>query len=436
VTPRRTALCAALAFCVLGLSAYARPAAAQFADIQGEPTAAAPADDAGGDATVAPLSPDELRELVAPVALYPDDLLALVLPATTQPLQIVEAQRFLDKQKANKDLKPNENWDPAVLALLNYPEVIKLMNDDLDWTQRLGNAVMDQQEDVLAAIQDARQGATAAGYLQSNDKQTVVTEKETIIIKSADPEVIYVPTYDPAPVVQNTYVNYPPPVYSTPYPYYYAPGAAFVTGMFVGAAFSYAFDWNNNDIDIDCCGDRNNNINIDNTRNTNVNRDNIQNKFNGDRNPKAKGGDGMKWSPQKARTKSSATRPATANKARPNSAGIAKQLGTGGTGVRKHTPPTTRPSAQTRQQSNRGNQSLGANKQQRQQQMRQPQKPRPSQMQQRQKQQKFNSMQSRPKSGSFSSMPSQQRARQQSNRGTSSIGGVRAPNRSRSGGRR
>jgi len=431
VAPGRTALCAAFAFCVLAASAFLRPAEAQFADIQGEATAAAPADDTGDAATVL-LNADELNALVAPVALYPDDLLALVLPAATQPLQIVEASRFLEKQKTNKDLKPNENWDPAVLALLNYPEVIKLMNDDLDWTQRLGNAVMDQQDGVLAAIQAARGEATSAGYLQSNDKQTVVTEKETIIIKSADPEIIYVPTYDPAPIVEHHYVSYPPPVYSTPYPYYYAPGAAFVTGMFVGAAFSYAFDWNNNDIDIDCCGDRNNNINIDNSRNNNINRDNIQNKFNGDRNPKAKGGDGMKWSPQKARNKSSATRPAN-NKARPNSAGVANQLGSGGAGVKKHTPPTTRPSAQTRQQSNRGNQSLGANKQQRQQQFRQPQKPKPSQMQQRRSQQQFNS---KPRSGSFSTMPSQQRARQQSTRGTNSIGGVRAPNRSRSGGRR
>jgi hypothetical protein len=327
-------------------------------------------------------------------------------------------------------LKPNENWDPAVLALLNYPEVIALMNDDLDWTQRLGNAVMDQQDGVLAAIQAARGEATSAGYLQSNDKQTVVTESQTIIIKSADPEIIYVPTYDPAPIVEHHYTSYPPPVYSTPYPYYYAPGAAFVTGMFVGAAFSYAFDWNNNDIDIDCCGDRNNNINIGNG-NTNIDRDSVKNKFNGDRNPKAKGGDGMKWSPQKARAKSTATRPASA-KPRPNSAGVKKQLGNanaaGGAGARKHTPPA----AQTRQQSTRGNQSIGANKQQRQQQLRQPQKPKASQMQQRRQ----NSVQSRPKGGSFSTMPSQQRTRQQSNRGTSSVGGVKAPNRSRSGGRR
>jgi hypothetical protein len=426
VTLRRTALFAAFAFCALAASAAFRPAAAQFADME-EQAAAAPADDTG-DAAATMLTAEELNALVAPVAFYPDDLLAIVLPAATQPLQIVEAQRFLEKQKTNKDLKPNENWDPSVLALLNYPEVIKLMNDDLDWTQRLGNAVMDQQDGVLAAIQAARSEATSAGYLKSNEQQTVVTESETIIIKSADPEVIYVPTYDPTPVVEHHYVNYPPPVYSTPYPYYYAPGAAFVTGMFVGAAFSYAFDWNNNDIDIDCCGDNNINVN----KNTNIDRDKLNNKFNGDRNPKAKGGNGMKWSPQKARAKSSAPRAATTNKARPNSAGIKQQLG-GGAGANKATP-RAKPSAQTKAQSNRGNQSLGANKQQRQQQFKQPQKPKPSQMQQRRQQQNFNS--AKPRKGSFSSMPSQQRARQQSNRGTSSIGGVKAPNRSRSGGRR
>jgi hypothetical protein len=430
VTLRRTALCVAFAFCVLAAGAVLQPAAAQFADIEDQ-TAAAPTDDTGAPASTL-LTAEELREAVAPVAFYPDDLLAVVLPASTQPLQLVEAARFLEKQKADPNLKPNENWDPSVIALLNYPDVIKLMNDDLDWTQRLGNAVMDQQADVLAAIQDARSSATAAGYLQSNDKQTVVTEKETIVIKSADPEVIYVPTYDPQPVIENTYVNYPPPVYSTPYPYYYAPGATFMAGMFVGAAFSYGFDWNNNDIDIDCCdgGGNTNNINIGNG-NTNIDRDQLQNKFNGDRNPKAKGKNGMKWSPQKARTKSSAPRAST-TKARPNSAGIAKQLGTGGAGTRKATSPTTKPSARTMQDSKRGTQSLGTNKTQRQQQFKQPQKPKPSQMQQR----KQNQMQNKPKKGSFSSMPSQSQTRRQSNRGTSSIGGVKAPNRSRSGGRR
>jgi hypothetical protein len=416
VTPRRIALSVALALCVLAATAALRSAAAQFADIQDQ-TAAAPTDDAGTAATL--LTADELREVVAPVALYPDELLAIVLPAATQPLQLVEAARFLEKLKASPDLKPDEDWDPSVLALLNYPDVIQLMNDDLDWTQRLGNAVMDQQKDVLDAIQTARSSATSAGYLQSNEKQTVVVEHETIVIKSADPEVIYVPTYDPAPVVQNTYVNYPPPVYSTPYPSYYAPGATFMAGMFVGAAFSYGFDWGHGDIDIDCCegGGNNNNINIGNG-NTNIDRDKIQNKFNGDRNPKAKGGSGMKWSPQKARAKSSAPRATT--RQRPNSAGISNQLGGA---AKQNARPNTKPSAQTKRDSSRGNQSLGANKAQRQQQFRQPQKPKQPQMQQRRQQQKYNNMQTRPKQGSFSSMPSQRSTREQSNRGRNSTGG-------------
>jgi hypothetical protein len=426
VIRRRTALCVAFILCLLAAGAALQPAAAQFADIEDQ-TAAAPAEDGGAAAAL--LSADELREVVAPVAFYPDDLLAVVLPAATQPLQLVEAARFLEKQKTAPDLKPNENWDPAVLALLNYPEVIQLMNDDLEWTQRLGNAVMDQQKDVMDAIQAARSSATAAGYLESNDKQTVVKEEQTIIIKSADPEVIYVPSYDPAPVVQNTYVNYPPPAYSTPYPYYYAPGATFVAGMFVGAAFSYAFDWHDHDIDIDCCegGGTTNNINIG-SGNTNIDRDKLQNKFNGDRNPKAKGGNGMTWSPQKARGKSSAPRPAT--RQRPSSAAVAKQLG--GAGGKKITSPTTKSPAQTRRDSKRGSQSLGTNKQQRQQQFKQPQKPKPSQMQQRRQQQKYNQMQYKPKKGSFSSMPSQRQTRSQSNRGHDSIGGSRSrPNRRR-----
>jgi hypothetical protein len=419
-----------LAFCVLGAMAGFRTATAQFADIQDQ-TAAAETGDAG--AAVPQLSAEELHALVAPVALYPDDLLAIVLPAATQPLQVVEAARFLEKLKTSKDLKPSENWDPAVLALLNYPEVIKLMNDDLDWTQRLGNAVMDQQEGVLAAIQAARGEATAAGYLQSNDKQTVVTESETIIINSSDPEVIYVPSYDPQPVVEHHYVDYPPPVYSTPYPTYWAPGATFVAGMFVGAAFSYGFDWGHGDIDIDCCegGGNNNNINIGNG-NTNIDRDKLQNKFNGDRNPKAKGGNGMKWSPQKARAKSSAPRASTRQQ-RPNSAGIANQLGggnkavgAGGAGARKAATPNTRPSAQTKRDAKRGSQSIGGNPQ-----FRQPTKPKASQFQQRQTQQKFNNMQYKPKKSSFSSMPSNQRARSQSNRGSSSIGGAKGPKQSR-----
>src|SRR5262245_45587588 len=254
---RARMLCALLAWA--GLFLVSEAAFAQ------EETAAA---DETAAAAPAPLSADEIRKLVAPVALYPDDLLALVLPASTNPLQIVQAQRFLDKQAKDKSLKPDENWDPSVLALLNYPEVIAKMNDDLDWTENLGNAVIDQQKDVMDMIQQVRNEASAAGYLESNDKQVVVHEKETVVIKSADPVVIYAPSYDPQVVYVQSYASYPPPYYSPPYPYYYAPGAAFFTGMFVGAAFSYGFDWGGGDIDI------NTNIN----RNTNINTGDIGNR--------------------------------------------------------------------------------------------------------------------------------------------------------------
>src|SRR5688500_2861762 len=102
---------------------------------------------------------EELRELVGPIALYPDDLVAIVLPASTYPLQIVQAARFLEESKVDSSLKPNEDWDDSVVALLNYPEVIELLNEDLDWTYDLGTAVLNQRAAVLSAIQDFRDEA-------------------------------------------------------------------------------------------------------------------------------------------------------------------------------------------------------------------------------------------------------------------------------------
>ena len=164
------------------------------------------AQEAAAAPTAELLRPEELRKLVAPVALYPDDLLAVVLPASTNPLQIVQAQRFLDKRKTDQKLEPNSEWDPPILALINYPEVVSKMNADLDWTESLGNAVIDQQKDVMDMIQQIRAETYAGGYLKSDEKQVVVQEKETIIIQSADPEYIYVPSYDP----QVVYVDHGP----------------------------------------------------------------------------------------------------------------------------------------------------------------------------------------------------------------------------------
>lgn len=212
---------------------------------------------------------DGLVRLVAPVALYPDDLLVIVLPASTYPLDIVKAQRFLDQVESNPDLQPDEAWDETVQALLNYPEVIKLMSDDLDWTTELGEAMVSQPEAVMEAVQQFRAQAQTAGNLETNEQQVVVQEKETIIIQPADPEVIYVPVYEPSQVV--VYYGYP---YSYRYyrypPYWYRP-AWFARGFFWGVGIGYGFSWRHRSIDV--------NIN----RNVRVNRGDI-NVRGGDRN--------------------------------------------------------------------------------------------------------------------------------------------------------
>jgi hypothetical protein len=188
---------------------------------------------------------EELRELVGPIALYPDDLVAIVLPASTYPLQVVQAARFLEDRERDSSLKPDEEWDDSVVALLNYPEVVELMNDDLDWTYDLGTAVLNQRADVLSAIQDFRDEAYAAGNLRSDERQTITRADDAIEIKPADPQVIYVPYYEPERVV----VYQPEPVYyyyPVAYPVYYYPYPAhhhFHTGFFWGVNTWFSIGW-------------------------------------------------------------------------------------------------------------------------------------------------------------------------------------------------
>ena len=125
-----------------------------------------------------PLTPAELEELVGPIALYPDDLMSIVLPASTYPLQIVQAARYLEDYESNNDLAPDDDWDDSVVALLNYPEVIELMNEDLDWTWALGEAALYQQTELLDAIQDFRERADAAGNLQTYERQGGTRESD------------------------------------------------------------------------------------------------------------------------------------------------------------------------------------------------------------------------------------------------------------------
>ncbi len=191
------------------------------------------------------LSAAELAELVGPIALYPDDLVAIVLPAATYPLQIAQAADFLERLENDSSLEPDEDWDDSVVALLNYPEVVTMMNDDLTWTWQLGNAVLNQQADVVQAIGGFRDQAYAAGNLKSDDHQNVVVEEDVIEITPADPEVIYVPYYEPAQVVvvQRApvyhYYPYAYPVYYYPYPY----GYSFSAGYFWGVTTAFTIGW-------------------------------------------------------------------------------------------------------------------------------------------------------------------------------------------------
>ena len=216
------------------------PPASMLAQVPpGQPQLAAP--------TAPLLSPDQLQNLVGRIALYPDDLLGLMLPAATTPLDIVKGQHFLEKYKQDKNLKPDPSLSQPVLNLLAYPEVVSFMNDDLDWTQALGEAVIAQQPDVLQAIQIFRRKAQDAGNLKTDDKQVVVDQPDAVKIVPAKQEVVYVPQYQPsAAVVQQAA---PAVTYSsTAYPNYYVPGAAAAaatTGYVAGAATAYGLNWAN-----------------------------------------------------------------------------------------------------------------------------------------------------------------------------------------------
>jgi hypothetical protein len=143
------------------------------------------------DATV-----DPIRGLVAPIALYPDPLLAAVLQASLFPIDVVQADRFLEQHAQDQTLEPSPDWDAALIALLNYPSVIDDMNTHLDWTEAMGDAVYDQLEAVQFAIQDLRMAAYSMGILASNEMQAVVVDEGIVAIRPASPEQIAIPEYD------------------------------------------------------------------------------------------------------------------------------------------------------------------------------------------------------------------------------------------------
>jgi len=204
-------------------------------------------------APAAPIPKDQLDSLVAPIALYPDPLLAQVLAASTYPLEIVQLQQWLSK---NKDLKDKaladavkkQDWDPSVQALAALPEVVKRLTDDIQWTTDLGNAFLAQQSDVMDAVQRMRAKAKDTGNLKSTEQQKVETKevdnKQVIVVQPASPEVVYVPTYNPTVVYGPPVYPYPPIYY--PPPGYYAAGMAisFGVGMAMGAAWGGGWGWN------------------------------------------------------------------------------------------------------------------------------------------------------------------------------------------------
>jgi hypothetical protein len=220
---------------------------------------------------------EELDQIVAPIALYPDDLLAQVLMASSYPLEIVMADRWLEDPN-NSKLKGDQlaaavetqPWDPSVKSLVPFPQVLQMMSDKLDWTQKLGDAILAQQADVMAAVQRLRQRAQAAGTLKTTEQQVVKTEAQTIVIQPANPQVVYVPAYNPT-VVYGTwpYPAYPP--YYYPPPAYY-PGQALLTGMaFATGAAIVGSLWGWGD-----CNWGGNNININNNRFNQINANNIR----------------------------------------------------------------------------------------------------------------------------------------------------------------
>ena len=208
------------------------------------------------------LSKDQLDSLVAPIALYPDPLLAQTLVACTYPLEIVQLQQWLEKNKNLKDKAltdavQKQNWDPSIQAMAPFPDLVKQLAQNIKWTDELGNAFLAQQNEVMEAVQRMRTKAMEKGALKSNEQQKVETkvveEKTVVVVQPAKTEVVYVPSYDPVAVWGAPYYPYP----AVAYPYYPVGGMmlSFGVGVAMGAAWGGGWGWNtgwggNNDINI------------------------------------------------------------------------------------------------------------------------------------------------------------------------------------------
>ncbi len=210
-------------------------------------------------------SQQELDQMLAPIALYPDALLSQVLMAATYPLEVVQAARW---SRANPDLKGDQavkaaqqnGWDPSVISLTAFPQILGMMDEKLEWTERLGDAFLEQQPQVMDTVQSLRQKAMAAGNLQSNDQVQVNQQAQqgqtVIVIQQAAPQVVYVPYYNPTVVYGPWWWDAYPPVYWNPWPGYYSrPG--YSSGFYVGVGISVGggfffgnFDWHQRHVNV------------------------------------------------------------------------------------------------------------------------------------------------------------------------------------------
>src|SRR5262245_33318475 len=244
---------------------------------------------------------DQLDSLVAPIALYPDPLLAQALAASTYPLELIQLKQWLDKHKDLKDKAladavAKQPWDASVQAMAALPDAVKQLTEDIGWTTDLGNAFLAQQSDVMDAVQRMRAKAKDTGNLKSNEQMKVETKvvenKSVVVIEQSNPQVVYVPSYNPTVVYGAPAYPYPPITY--PPPGYYAAGMAisFGVGMAMGAAWGGGWGWGaswggNNDITI------NNNNSFVNNSNRQTNRQNVSGNRTGNswqHNPQHRGG--------------------------------------------------------------------------------------------------------------------------------------------------
>src|SRR5712664_3547006 len=190
-------------------------------------------------------SPKELQQLVAPIALYPDALVAQILAASTYPTEIVEADRWMQRHSDLKGEKlakevDKQDWDPSVKALAQFPSVLENMDKNLSWTSSLGEAYANEPQDVTNAVQEMRQQARKAGHLDSNEQEQVTTQGNTIIIEPASPDMVYVPAYDPWLVYGAPIVAYPG-WYPVPGIFWGGVGLSF--GLGFGLGFFGGFGW-------------------------------------------------------------------------------------------------------------------------------------------------------------------------------------------------